>query len=149
MLNLSEVKNAHRQFLAAHDKAVAAELEYAGDFGEEHVEKHHKFKSRSGRLAKSTKAKVKITKGGGKLRLGWPGVPYAASIDSGARPHVIRPKRAKFLRFRARNGALVFAKRVNHPGNKPYKFGWRAIHASSRRFGTRMAKRMQAIAKRF
>jgi hypothetical protein len=148
MLDLSSIRNAHRMLLQAHDAAVDAELERAAKFGAEHVEKHHKFKSRSGKLAKSTKARVSKTSGGGKVRLRWP-LKYAAAIDGGARPHRITARRRKFLRFRGRNGAFVFRRSVNHPGNKPYKFGWRAIHASHRRFGQRMHKRMQAIAKRF
>ena len=37
--------------------------------------------------------------------------------DEGTRPHVIRPKRAKVLRFTTSAG-VVFAKKVNHPGQK-------------------------------
>lgn len=41
----------------------------------------------------------------------------AATTNSGARPHVIVPRRAKALRFVV-GGRTVYAKRVNHPGNK-------------------------------
>lgn len=43
---------------------------------------------------------------------------YAAAHHEGAKPHVIRPKNAASLAFRV-HGRLVFAKRVNHPGNRP------------------------------
>jgi hypothetical protein len=37
--------------------------------------------------------------------------------EYGTRPHVIRPRRAKALRFVV-GGRVVFAAKVNHPGNK-------------------------------
>lgn len=58
----------------------------------------------------------------------------AVYLESGTRPHVIRPRRKKMLRFAAsaggrrlsgapRRGAdVVFARRVNHPGTKAYPF---------------------------
>ena len=48
--------------------------------------------------------------------------PYAAPVHQGARPHVIRPKNARALRFEVEGGRVVFAARVNHPGNRPNKF---------------------------
>lgn len=43
---------------------------------------------------------------------------YHRYLDAGTRPHEILPVRARFLRFHARDGTLVFAKRVWHPGTK-------------------------------
>jgi len=59
--------------------------------------------------------------------------PYAADVEFGTRPHIIRPRNKKALRFapgagstlsgRPRAGAaVVFAKVVRHPGTKPYPF---------------------------
>lgn len=58
---------------------------------------------------------------------------YAAYVELGTRPHVIRPKRKRVLAWPANGsarlsgrvrsgGSLVFARRVNHPGTraKPY-----------------------------
>lgn len=65
---------------------------------------------------------------------------------TGTKPHIIRPKRAKFLRFErggegsyiaktganparfggpgiVKNGRIVYAKQVRHPGFKPREFG--------------------------
>jgi hypothetical protein len=55
---------------------------------------------------------------------------YAAFVELGTRPHVIRPRNRKALRFAVggnarltgspRSGApVVFARKVNHPGTKP------------------------------
>ena len=47
--------------------------------------------------------------------------PHAAFVHWGARPHVIKPRNKKILRFPV-GGAFVFARSVNHPGYKgdPY-----------------------------
>lgn len=41
----------------------------------------------------------------------------AATTNSGARPHLIEPRRARALRFSS-GGSIVFARRVHHPGNR-------------------------------
>ncbi len=58
----------------------------------------------------------------------------AVYLEEGTRPHEITPRAAKALRFAASpagrrltgsprvGAAVVFAKRVNHPGTKPYPF---------------------------
>jgi hypothetical protein len=59
---------------------------------------------------------------------------YAAAVEKGTRPHIIRPRNVKALRFAAtaagqrlsgsarRGAAVVFARYVNHPGTRaqPY-----------------------------
>lgn len=44
---------------------------------------------------------------------------YAAAVEFGTRPHAIRPRRAKALRFLGRGGQVVFARSVQHPGTRP------------------------------
>lgn len=60
--------------------------------------------------------------------------PYAAAVELGTKPHDIKPRRRKALRFAAsaegarlsgtpRTGAdVVFAKRVRHPGTQAQPF---------------------------
>lgn len=43
-------------------------------------------------------------------------------VLEGTRPHRIRPRRAKALRFTARSGDLVFTKLVRHPGYRGDNF---------------------------
>jgi hypothetical protein len=43
---------------------------------------------------------------------------YHRHLDAGTRPHEILPVKAWFLRFRAKDGTRVFARRVWHPGTK-------------------------------
>ena len=46
-------------------------------------------------------------------------VPYIMPLEDGARPHTIRARRAKALRFFYR-GQVCFAKSVRHPGMRGY-----------------------------
>lgn len=50
---------------------------------------------------------------------------YVLAHHDGARPHVIRPRRKRALKFQA-GGRTVFAKKVNHPGNRANPFLLRA-----------------------
>lgn len=53
---------------------------------------------------------------------------YARMVHDGTRPHVIRPKRKKALRFYwKRKGTYVITKRVMHPGTRPRPWLWRAL----------------------
>lgn len=45
--------------------------------------------------------------------------PYAGAVHDGAKPHTIRARFARRLRFRSKAGSVVFPVEVNHPGNKP------------------------------
>lgn len=45
--------------------------------------------------------------------------PYAASVHDGSRPHPIRARFAKTLRFRNKGGVVVFPVAVRHPGTHP------------------------------
>lgn len=50
-------------------------------------------------------------------------VVYARAREYGSKAYIISPKKAKFLRFKGRDGNWVYAKRVFYPagrGKKPY-----------------------------
>jgi len=53
-------------------------------------------------------------------------VEYAAMVNDGTRPHIIRPRNAQVLRFQV-NGRTVFARVVHHPGTRPRPFLDRAL----------------------
>ena len=53
-------------------------------------------------------------------------VEYAAFVNDGTRPHVIRARNAQVLRFRV-GGRVVYAKAVNHPGTRAKPFLDRAL----------------------
>ncbi|MFD0208946.1 hypothetical protein ACFVH9_07400 [Streptomyces hirsutus] len=52
--------------------------------------------------------------------------PATRYVLDGTRPHVIRPRRAKALRFEA-GGEVVFAAYARHPGTRPNNFLGRAL----------------------
>lgn len=65
-------------------------------------------------------------------------VEYAAAVNDGTRPHIIRPKNAKALRFRV-GGRIVYARVVHHPGTRARPFLDRALRdvAASRGYSFR------------
>lgn len=76
---------------------------------------------KSGRLRLDIETRERTVVDGLMLEIGNWGVRYAAAHHEGARPHVILPRPENVtqrLVFRV-GGRLVFAKRVNHPGNRP------------------------------
>ncbi len=81
----------------------------------------------------------------GEIRFG---ASYWIFVLMGTRPHVIRPVRARVLRFAVR-GAVVFAMRVQHPGTKPNPFIRRADERLAHRitciFNEVWQRRLQAL----
>lgn len=61
--------------------------------------------------------------------------PYAAALEAGARPHIIRARKTT-LRFRGRDGRWRNVKLVRHPGNAAYRILENAALAAMRqRYG--------------
>lgn len=52
--------------------------------------------------------------------------PAVRFVLDGTRPHLIRPRRAKALRFEV-GGEVVFTRLVRHPGTRPNPFLQRAL----------------------
>lgn len=64
------------------------------------------------------------------VTFGVPGLTdYLGYLHDGARPHIIRPRRRKALRFIS-GGQVVFATRVRHPGAAGTRFLVRALTAA-------------------
>jgi phage gpG-like protein len=49
-------------------------------------------------------------------------VPYAHLHHDGTRPHIIRARRVPLLRYVNRQGNVVFARSVMHPGTQPNRY---------------------------
>lgn len=75
--------------------------------------------TRTGRLAQSIYGTLRTTPEGFVGRVG-SRLSYAASVEDGARRHIIRPRRADgwLVFFWEREGHMVRTRRVNHPGQK-------------------------------
>lgn len=54
--------------------------------------------------------------------------PHAMVHHEGSRPHIIRPRTAKVLRFEV-GGTIVFAQQVSHPGTRPNPYLRSALRA--------------------
>lgn len=78
------------------------------------------FKNQTGTLRRSITGEVQSASRG-RVYVASP-ANYGIYVEEGTRPHVITPKGGKkFLAFKV-DGRVVFARRVNHPGSKPYPF---------------------------
>jgi hypothetical protein len=94
------------------------------------------------------RASIKIVYSGGlggvgnlRSKIG-PTVDYAVMVEDGTRPHIIRPRNKRALRFRpGGSGRYVFAKFVRHPGTRPQPFMDRALVETAGRFGWRVRQR--------
>lgn len=89
---------------------------------------------RSGKLAKSTHFRITDNAMNQQLSIEQPartkeGYVYGAGVRGGTRPHIIRPRRARALRFTVGSGQIVFAQVVHHPGNAPNPYHWRVFQS--------------------
>ena len=72
---------------------------------------------RSGKLAAGYRVRYSDHADGGETEI-TNAVSYAAFVFSGTKPHIIRPKKARFLAFSG-GGKQIFARQVSHPGTRP------------------------------
>ena len=93
-----------------------------------HARQTTTFKDRTGNLRNSIQRGQRAT-WAHFVKAGGPGARYALFIEAGSKPHEIKARRAKFLRFE-QNGQIVFRKRVFHPGTKPARFMQSARNAA-------------------
>jgi len=61
-------------------------------------------------------------------------VEYAEFVNDGTRPHIIRPRRGRALRFVV-GGRVVYARVVHHPGTRAQPFLDRALRDVARSRG--------------
>lgn len=78
----------------------------------------HAFSARTGQLEQSIGWRPA---GDGSAEV-YANADYAGYVEQGTRPHVIRPKDRKVLRFPVGGGGFGFAKVINHPGSLPHPF---------------------------
>lgn len=62
--------------------------------------------------------KVRIEEGTSKSKITfYSNIEWARYVHDGSRAHIIRPKYARSLKFE-KDGRIIFARKVNHPGYK-------------------------------
>lgn len=147
MINLDQLQSAHKSFASQHRTMVLGEASDAARHIESHVLQAPLFKPRTRKLQLGTRGSVIALAGTVKVR-GQNRTAYAGFIEYGTRPHVIRARRAQYLRFMWR-GKLTFRKSVNHPGTRPYKFLYRAVNSAARICQQGLTQGMARIARSF
>ena len=93
------------------------------------AEKHRK----SGALVDAFGHGPKKIQGGWEIGADRQRAPHAVFVHWGTRPHIIRPKNKKALRW-AGGGGFIFARFVNHPGYKGDPFLVNAANQAMREF---------------
>ena len=74
---------------------------------------------RTGRLAASIDVKYKKSLNP-RVIVG-SSLNYAYFVHEGTKPHIIRARQGRTLRF-VQNGRVIYATKVNHPGTRPTRF---------------------------
>lgn len=80
---------------------------------------------RTGRLRASGKMDLRVTQNGPTGSVTFT-VKYAQWVHDGTRPHIIRAKNKKVLRFKV-GSQVLYRPLVHHPGTKPRPFLARAL----------------------
>jgi hypothetical protein len=106
---------------------VPMALELGGDLVAAEAKRNHGYTDRTGLLTNSiARDQVQGSFDGQNLSVTVSaGAPYAAYVELGTRPHKIRPRYRKALRWPV-EGGFAFARSVNHPGTDPQLFLFRA-----------------------
>lgn len=92
----------------------------------------HRFRSRSGLTELAIDTNVLVNGSGGivgEVFLNEGVSSWGRYVHEGTKPHVIRPRNKKWLRWPAGSG-FRFAKTVMHPGTKPDQFIYEAGYAN-------------------
>lgn len=107
--------NLRQPLSRAIDQALRQTADYVFDEAYRAADKHTK----TGALIQSLK--VEFSPGAARIFHDPQRAPHAAFLHDGTKPHIIRPKNRKALRWPS-GGGFAFAKQVNHPGYKgdPY-----------------------------
>lgn len=145
--SIQRMMRGHQHLLADTNRAVAAALEFGGKHAVDYVWQSPTFTPRTGKLQGSTRTKVVRTSGGKVLKI-QNTAKHAPAIDGGAKAHWIGPSKKKALRF-AVAGGFAFSRGHMHPGNRPFKFLYRAYTSAGRVVDRNLTQRLTAISRRF
>jgi hypothetical protein len=103
-------------------QGIQRAVENAVKEGAEEARRVHKYQDRTGNLTRSIQGRVVKTDdlvAEGVLEAT---APYASFVENGTAPHRIEPRDAEALRWEGSDGAVHFARYVDHPGSPPFPF---------------------------
>jgi len=111
-------------------KYVPMALELGGDLVAIEAKQNHGYQDRTGLLTNSIgRDEVQGSFDGQDLQCTVSaGAPHAVFVELGTRPHKIKPKYRRALRWPV-EGGFAFAKSVDHPGTQPVHFIQKAVEA--------------------
>jgi hypothetical protein len=146
-IDLADLKRQHAKALIRVKEAIRASGHDAQTEAKRSIKANSKFKDRTGKLrSTSGGGPILMRRGGALIKITAP-KPYASFVEEGTKPHVIRARRAKFLRFVA-GGQTVFVKSVQHPGTKGTLFLRDATNAAFLTMGIELRQRLQRAVER-
>lgn len=120
-LDVRGVIDACQRTINLIDKQVRRALRHSAGVVAVSARKQHSYQDRTGHLTSSIG--YGVPEGGTTVNVDVTAtMPYADAIERGAKPHVIKPKKPGGRLVFGTVSGLVFAKQVNHPGNRPFRF---------------------------
>jgi len=147
MFDLAQIRQVHQTFASQHALMVQEQLEFTGQYAVDQVVQRPRFKPHTGKLGRSTEYRVLRASNGKIVRIRNT-AKYARFVDEGTKPHVIRARRRKALRFQYQ-GRIFYRRSVNHPGGRATQFLLRATGAAFVDLERRLESSMTRVAKRF
>lgn len=124
----------------ASERAVMALAERIHELAREGADKHTK----TGALIDSLGHGPKRIPGGWEIGHDRQRAPHAVFVHWGTKPHVIKPKKRKSLRW-AGDGGFIFSRFVRHPGYKRDPWLAHAADQAVREFDQIVAQSMRGI----
>ena len=141
-IEVAGVDGVRKELARVQDAPKKAVREFADRIyrlAEDGADKHTK----TGALFRSTYIRA-LPGGGWEIGHDRQIAPHAVFVHWGTRPHVIKPKNRKALRWVPKGGTgYVFAKEVRHPGNKGDPWLIRAADQAVREFPQIFAKHLK------
>lgn len=150
-IDVLALRKGHNKWLTAHDRMLKSQLDEVGDEAIAQARAQKKVKNRTGQLSKGWRKAFQFRPNRYTVRL-FSNVKHALFQEKGTglwgpRQDFIRPKHARFLRWVAPSGKVVFARKVKGVSPK-----WIGKHAMFEAWGFGKAKFTRALgglAKRF
>ncbi len=121
--DFAALQRMFQQLPAALEQGVSIAIRMAADEAANTARTHHDYTDRSGVLTNSidSDGPTGSMSGNDLVATVSAGAPYALYVEGGTKPHKIKPRDRKALRFPVAGG-FAFAGEVDHPGTKATLF---------------------------
>lgn len=120
-VDLTEFRTLVGRTLDVIERHMDQSVEHAAIEGEAVAKSAGRYQDRTGRLRSGIVARFVKNSGREVVWELLSPAPYSAYVENPTRPHVIRARKARALRFQV-GGRTVFAQQVQHPGTPGYPF---------------------------